>query len=399
MPKTQQAAAMHLSERQIPSWGAVFLLLLGSAHLVSISATQILLAGLVIYVGYRLTKREYQLKVFPDTAAFAILFVLASLSALLGVNPQRSLNKIFGWWIYLFFPSMFLLTYYEARILPRLIFYITLGANLAAAWGAYQFIFGGLDRAHGFFTHALTYANTLGIVLALIITVLLSNAYERRWEFWYYALSTPLILLGVGVSISRGPMLSALVTLMLVFILRLRRKGLLICCAILVAWGLVIVSTPELKKRYVELVDRSWTDPHTSVGVRVPLWKVAVEIISDHPIFGIGERNFRQEAMDRLPEPLHTMAHAHNIYLQFALTHGIPAFLVLAYLLGRMLLLAVTRALAQQPFGLTSLAVVSVFLLEGLTENVLGDSEVAMLFFSLMGAFGGYALRSQNDHS
>jgi O-antigen ligase len=365
--------------------------------MVSISATQALLAGLVLYVLYRLYRRDYDLAVLPYVIAFAILFGLASLSAPLGVNPQRSINKIFGWWIYLFFAAMFLVAYYEERILPRLALSVTLGANVAAGMGAYQYFFGGLERATGFFTHALTYANTLAMALCLVIALLLSHDYQRRWEFWYYLLSLPLILIGMGVSISRGPMLAALVTLLGVFILRLRRKGLLICCLILVAWGLVVVGTPELRKRYVELVDKSWADPHTSVGVRVPLWKVAVEIIADYPLFGIGERNFRQEALKRLPQPLHTMAHAHNAYLQFALTHGIPAFLVLAYLLGRFFLMAVRKALSQTPFGLASVAVMSVFLLEGLTENVLGDSEVAMLFFSLMGSFSGYFHRHAVD--
>jgi O-antigen ligase len=388
---------MRLSERHRPTGEGLFLLLLGGAHMVSISATQALLAGLVLYVLYRLYRRDYDLAVFPYVIAFALLFGLASLSALLGVNPQRSLKKIFGWWIYLFFAAMFLLAYYEERILPRLTLFVTLGADVAAGMGAYQYCFGGLDRATGFFTHALTYANTLGMVLCLVIALLLTRTYQRRWEFWYYLLSMPLILLGMGVSISRGPMLATLITLLGILILRLRGKGVLICCLILVAWSLVIFSAPELRKRYVELVDRSWADPHTSVGVRVPLWKVAVEIIADYPLFGIGERNFRQEALKRLPHPLHTMAHAHNAYLQFALTHGIPAFLVLAYLLGRLFLMAVRKALSQTPFGLASVAVMSVFLLEGLTENVLGDSEVAMLFFSLMGAFFGLFHRHTVD--
>jgi O-antigen ligase len=365
--------------------------------MVSISATQALLAGLVLYLLYRLYRRDYDLAVFPYVIAFLLLFILASLSALMGVNPQRSMKKIVGWWIYLFFAAMFLLAFYEDRVLPRLNLSITLGANVAAGMGAYQYFFCGLDRATGFFTHALTYANTLAIVLCLVIALLLNRAYQNRWEFWYYTISIPMILLGMGVSISRGPMLAALVTLLGIFILRLRRKGVLICCLILAAWSVVIFSTPELRKRYVELVDKSWADPHTSVGVRVPLWKVAVQIIADHPLFGIGERNFRQEALKRLPEPLHTMAHAHNAYLQFALTHGIPAFLILAYILGRLFLVAVRKALSQIPFGLASVAVMSVFLLEGLTENVLGDSEVAMLFFSLMGAFFGFFHRHSLD--
>jgi O-antigen ligase len=390
LAKTPQVVRMDLSERHSPPWGTLFLLLLGSGHMISISATQSLLAGLILYILYRLHQRDYDLAVFPYVVAFSVLFFLATLSALLGVDPQRSIKKIFGWWIYLFFPAMYLLVYYEARVLPRLLLFITLGADAAAAMGAYQFFTGGKDRAIGFFTHALTYANTLGIVLCLVIALLLSQAHTRRWEFWYYTLSVPLILLGLGVSISRGPMLSALLTLLVLLLIRLRRKGVLICCLILAAWGTIVVSSPELKTRYSELVDRSWADPRTSVGVRVPLWKVAVKIITEHPLFGIGERNFRQVALQHLPKPLHTMAHAHNAYLQFALTHGLPAFLILAYLLVRILLLAVRQALSGATFGLASLAVMSVFLLEGLTENVLGDSEVAMLFFSLMGAFFGF---------
>ena len=154
-----QAHSMHLIERQPYTSLGLFLFLLGCAHMVSISATQTLLAGLIIYVFYRIYRRDYDIAVLPHVIAFALLFVLASLSAFLGVNPQRSMGKVFGWWIYLFFAAMFLLSYYQVRVLPHLTLFVTLGADAAAGLGVYQYFIGGLERANGFFTHALTYAN------------------------------------------------------------------------------------------------------------------------------------------------------------------------------------------------------------------------------------------------
>jgi len=154
-----------------------------------------------------------------------------------------------------------------------------------------------------------------------------------------------------------------------------------------------IVAIPAVGTRYNEFVDNSWKNEDTSIGVRIRLWKTSLEIIRDYPLFGIGERNFREVAKQYIGHSLITMSHAHNAFLHFALTHGLIAFSVLVALIVKLLYDTLPGALRREPIAFAAISVLIVFLLEGLTENTIGDSEVAMLFYFLMGTFCGTLYR------
>src|SRR5262249_43386437 len=92
------------------------------------------------------------------------------------------------------------------------------------------------------------------------------------------------------------------------------------------------------------------------------------------------------------PLPAGFYGHLHNIYLQYAAERGIPALLAVLWLIG-LLLVDCARQLrqlrpgrSQERFVLQgAIAFTVAILIEGLFEFNLGDSEVLMMFVTVVG--------------
>jgi len=369
-----------------------FIRLMSISHMLSIASTQMFLGCLVIYSAYLIYKKQYTWSDFPYRYYFLGLILLTMLSAVLAVDTKRSLPKMFNWWLYLYFIAMFLMAL-KKDILTTVTFYTVVGADIAALYGLYQFVFTNAARAEGFFTHALTYGNTLSMVICMVLAILATRSYRHRQELVFYAASGILVMAALFVSVARGPMLATLVTIFIMLVVYQKMKGVIASCIIIVLFLGAVVAIPPVKTRYVEFVDNSWKNEETSTGVRITLWKISLEIIRDYPVFGIGERNFRQVAKQYIDHSLITMSHAHNSFLHYALTHGLIAFSILVGLIVKWLYDTLPGALRREPVAFTATSILIVFLMAGLTENTIGDSEVAMLFYFLMGTFCGTLYR------
>jgi O-antigen ligase len=128
-------------------------------------------------------------------------------------------------------------------------------------------------------------------------------------------------------------------------------------------------------------------------------------MIKAHPWFGVGPemvlRNFTLYVPENIPRPLPEgyYAHLHNIYIHYAAERGIPAMLILMWVLGRALYdfirglhrvkSPVARALLEG-----CIAVIIGVLIEGMFEVNLGDSEVLAIFLAAV-ASGYVALRQE----
>lgn len=370
----------------------LFIRLMSISHMISIASTQFFLGCLICYSAYLYFKKQYAWSDFPYGYYIIALIFLTMLSAFLGVDLKKSLKDLFNWWLFLYLAAMFMMAR-RKDILSTVVFYTIVGADIAAVYGLYQFLFTPVTRAQGFFAHSLTYGNTLSMVLCMIFARLVTRSYRHSQEFVFFAVSGILITAALFVSVTRGPMLATLATLFIMLTIYKGVKGLIASSIILAIFLGSMVAIPVVRTRYAEFIDNSWKNEETALGVRIPLWKASLKIIRDYPLFGIGERNFRQTATRYIGHSLHTMAHAHNAFLHFALSHGLIAFSVLVAFIVKLLYDTLPGALRREPIAFTAASVLLVFLLEGLTEHTIGDSEVAMLFYFLMGTFCGTLYR------
>jgi len=133
-------------------------------------------------------------------------------------------------------------------------------------------------------------------------------------------------------------------------------------------------------------------DPYNQSNfTRIELWKAGLKMFADHPIFGVGDidlgklylkyKNYYDKEL---------LGHMHNNYIHFLVTLGSFGFIIVMFLLIKILLLNIKiyNTVKIIPFAssyaLGTLAGFISFLFAGLTEWNFGDQEIiTMVWFTL----------------
>jgi O-antigen ligase len=126
-------------------------------------------------------------------------------------------------------------------------------------------------------------------------------------------------------------------------------------------------------------------------GSRVYIWTRSLDIVKSHPVFGVGQGNFYDEYVARLPVDItdnRKLTHAHNDFINVAAIAGIPGAL---FFIG--IWLAVFHFLwhgsrkrhwssADRAFCLAAFLAGVAFLITSMVEATFADEEVRqMLMF------------------
>jgi len=128
-------------------------------------------------------------------------------------------------------------------------------------------------------------------------------------------------------------------------------------------------------------------------------------MIKAHPWLGVGPEQVGPQHLNYLPPgtqlPLPTgyYGHLHNIYIHYAAERGVPAMLLLMWMLGRALfdfvlgLRRIPKQADERWVLHAAVAVMIAILAGGYYELNLGDSEVLAMFLAVMGC--GYVALEQ----
>lgn len=362
----------------------ISIILISLAFLISISVTQIMLGLLLIFYLYDLKKKLY--KEVPFYKLFIILFLLMSFFSMWNSFSSGEMSSPFEWWTYLLFFIGY--NYVDTEEKGKAsIFCIFLSGSISAIYGIYQFLILG-QRSEGFYSMALTSGNNWAIILVVIFGLIVSSKFRtKKLVMFSLILCFLIFLFAIIGSQSRGPLLFAFITIILLSMLSLNQKArILIILSILVLFALLPIVSNKWNNRIADFYNGSWKHSETSFGTRVVLWETSLEIIKENLITGIGngDDSFKKIAKKKIKKPVSSMAHSHNSFLMFTIVHGIITFAVLA-LIYILIIKQFLLFLKISPYALVGLGVITVFLLEGLTEYNLGDSEVQMLFWFLTG--------------
>lgn len=84
--------------------------------------------------------------------------------------------------------------------------------------------------------------------------------------------------------------------------------------------------TGRIQEGIADLVKYSTGNSHSSWGIRLDLWKAALDTFSAHPIFGLGGNFKISDMTTELPNYVKQTRHLHSDYLQFLVMGGIVAF-------------------------------------------------------------------------
>ena len=163
------------------------------------------------------------------------------------------------------------------------------------------------------------------------------------------------------------------------------------------------VAPPATRERLTSLVNPQSEDSNRH---RIVTFRTGAEMIKAHPWFGLGPEQIGKQFLSYVPAdvqrplPVGYYGHLHNIYLQYAAERGIPAMLVMMWLIGgnalglREVSAPPSARPSQARFVLHgAIAFTIAILVEGLFEFNLGDSEVLMMFVSVL-ALAYAAIRS-----
>jgi len=183
-----------------------------------------------------------------------------------------------------------------------------------------------------------------------------------------FLLSFLLGLIALSVTFSRGGWLASSVSLIFIigwminrknsseFHSTLRRIVLIGTIAILLA----IPLTPKVMQRLL-------SDDYGAAYSRIPMAKVAINMISQNPLFGVGKGNysFVADQYDDTPEQITTLFPypVHNIYLMLAAELGIGALAIFLFISGNIY----RQGLAALKFQNTTVKIFIISIMAGLT--------------------------------
>jgi O-antigen ligase len=353
---------------------------------VSIAASQIVLAILVLPWLYLVSRDKVRAQPLPYDVPFALYAALTLASAWFSFDPRASFPATKEL-LLLVVPCLLVSTVRRRETLESLVALLVGVGDIGALLGLWQYRFGDLSdinhRIHGFVGHYMTYSGLLMGVGLFALAGFLFSAPRSRYR-WFFLGSFLLIEVALVLSLTRSAWIGTLVAgMLLVF---LRDWKLLLVAPLLAAAASVLLSG-DVERRILSLVS-----PDTSGWDRVYMFEAGSRMVKNHPWLGVGP-DMVSEVYPIYVAPdarRHDNPHLHNNPIQVAAERGLPALAVFLWFIGTSLYLAI-QELRRTPSRGTAralaagaLAVLLSGVIAGLFEYNFGDSEFQMLFLFAM---------------
>lgn len=286
--------------------------------------------------------REVRFDLLCLSIFVVVLFSLVSVFA--AVHPEFVFYEVFRV-VKFFFLFLFLRSFFrDRRVVAALPFIVSMVVFFELFYSVYQYFFlsgevtedatsvrdlfveNGVVRVSGTLRHPAL----LSFYVVLLVPLLILGGVVSFRLFYFAAVISAFIC--VGLTFSRTQMVLSLFSVFLCFcFFRHGRGGRLMfgrAAFAMFAVGLIFV----LFVIYVNIdviLDRFLNAPQSSFTTRVLLAEIALRMIADNPLFGIGLNNFIYAMPDYDPQGVrHYFPHpVHNMYLLIAAEMGLIGFL------------------------------------------------------------------------
>jgi O-antigen ligase len=364
--------------------GALALFGMAGALQFSIAAAQILLAvALICWIALLLVRRQrFEAPAFfwPLAAYGAATLVSAALSP----DPRTSLIDCKQLVLFLIVP----LVYRFARgTRPHTVLTVVITcAAISAVFGIVQYGILHYDnlgqRPQGTLGHWMTYSGLLMAVIGVAIARVIFGHSDRTWA----ALVLPALGVAVALTFTRGAAVGACAAIALLFSL----KDFRLFAVLPIAAAIFIAIAPgQIARRYASMFNMN--DP--TVRDRYTMLRIGERMVRAHPLTGVGPNMVQPlyvsyKGSDSLVGPdgvTHINPHLHNDFLQIAAERGLPALALWLWFIVALVRDSWQRFQAgQRELAATAMATVVALLTAGLFEYNFGDSEVLMLFLTVV---------------
>jgi O-antigen ligase len=376
---------------------------------ISIAASQIFLGlGIVLLLVFR------QKLPFPRIWIPLALFVLwTALADVLSPDPWGGRAQIKKFFVFLFIPLIYSVFERQFSKVYWLMIAWTAAASASGIWSLVQFVSKYQTAEHagqsfyftyvgrritGFESHWMTFgALQLSVLSLLLAQWFFSSKRMPGWAYGSVLVLSAAILLGWTRSIWLATVPAVL------YLVWFWRPKMTVAVPVLVV--VALFAAPHGTRMRL----RSLIAPHGDTDSnrhRIVTFRTGVEMIKAHPWLGLGPeeigRNFNAyvPADIRRPLPVGYYGHLHDIYLQYAAERGIPGLLLILWFIGLAVwdcfrgIRRIRGVRSQQLFVLHGTVAVTIgVLVGGIFEYNLGDSEVLMMFVTVV-ALGYAALRN-----
>jgi O-antigen ligase len=267
------------------------------------------------------------------------------------------------------------------------------GATPEARLGVTQWARGRDERATGFYGHYTTYAEVLQLVGSLAAGLLIALRRRHTWQGALLAAAVAGMGVALLLTVTRASWLSFLLSIVVMSLVGVGSKRAVLAVALgallVVPLGLYVLQ----QKRGVGFFDRK----DGSISWRTTVYREGFELFAREPrhvLVGVGmdsiKRHWREWGLfdkGRLP-----VGHMHSTPLQLALERGLPALLlwlavvfVYARMLWRLWRAPRLDDWRERGLALGALGGLVGFFASGMVHYNLGDSEVVMVFYLIMG--------------
>lgn len=322
----ERATAFDYIDKVIPVLMGIFVFFNSIPHTTAIKEISFYLSCLFVIVLACGKKVDYRFKT-PLTIPFLLLLAWSCLGFFFALNRPNTIHDIYTHYIKYILVYFLLINFFGTEHRCRILIWIVALSAALFSIGA-MIMFYGLERNP--FTQRLGFrdmsANYLGFVtipgLILTLGLVFSSRHLREKVFLSLAFSST--TLATLLTQTRGALIAVIVSVALALWGRWK-------CLLLIGFGLIVylVYSPGFLK------DRILMESHDLVNnYRVSINRLSLEIISDHPIIGIGfgmqtyaDRTllltYNEKVPERYRQPLDTLTPCpHNLYLDIAVRVG-----------------------------------------------------------------------------
>jgi O-antigen ligase len=364
--------------------GALALFGMAGAVQFSIAAAQILLGiALICWIALLVVRRERFAApgfFWPMTAYAAATIVSAAMSS----DPRTSLIDCKQLVLFLLVPLIY--RFVNGERPHTLVTVVITCAAVSAVVGIVQYGILHYDnlgqRPQGTLGHWMTYSGLLMLVIGVAIARVIFGKSDRTWA----ALVLPALGVAVALTFTRSAWVGGCAAVALLFSLKdFRLFALLpILAAIFIA-----VAPGQITRRYQSMFNLN--DP--TVRDRYTMLRIGERMVRTYPLTGVGPNMVQRlyvsyRGSDSLVGPdgvTHINPHLHNDFVQIAAERGLPALaLWLWFIVALMRDLWKRFQAGQRELAATAMAAVMALLTAGLFEYNFGDSEVLMLFLTIV---------------
>ncbi len=281
--------------------------------------------------------------------------------------------------------------FYFSAIILSLVLFIYIGTlGFYSNFDNYEFCMSQIDRKLPWLNDHPIYIS-ISLSIAILFSVVLMKQLKAQGKNIYPYLLGSGFLAFTLFFLSRKGLIVALMISVVVLVITLfktNKKTIIYSLLIVFLAGVMAFLLPSNKKRFKELFDpQTYTTRNetNSTNNRIQIYKCAVELIKEKPLFGHGVGKDRVALNTCYKENLYYLFennfNTHSQYLSVATKIGLVGLFIFVLCLGYYVKLAITKK------DWLFLSILSLYLLVFLFENVLERQNGVILFAFLLNYF------------